>query len=91
MQQHYLAGTLSVSGKENYKNKIGKEKKNNFSVFVFVSKILHCVPECTAFLYSSTVLLLAKSSSSLFLMAHHLNSFQALLFYIIFRFKWNPL
>lgn len=87
MQQHYLAGTLSVSGKRELQKQNWQRKKNYFSVFVFVSKILHCVPECTAFLYSSTVLLLAKSSSSLFLMAHHLNSFQALLFYIIFQFK----
>lgn len=69
---------MSVA-KRTTKTKLAK-KKNYFSVFVFVSKILHCVPECTAFLYSSTVLLLAKSSSSLFLMAHHLNSFQALFF-----------
>lgn len=37
MQQHYLAGTLSVSGKENYKNKIVKEKKITFlCLFLFL-------------------------------------------------------
>lgn len=86
MQQHYLAVTLSVSGKENHKHKISKDEIY-FSVFVSVNKILHCVTECAAFLHSGTVLLLAKSPSSLFLMAHHLNSFQALFFTIIFRFK----